>query len=339
MTPRHFITALLCGLILSGCGAESTQPAPEDLSGIWRLNSVEFFNGYRNLSDKSSPEQTFRLYCEDSLIYEVVTLIDDKGIVLVPENKIVYSNRLSADSGFIYIEGGNPLPLTRSGDSIMTIQNMGFVHTYMRHEDDGLLRDAILRAFGKGGKGGEGGYQLVSRAENKLKARNDTLLWITAVCAAIFIALAFYQFSVMRRKHRMKQKLRDISESSNMRPPQMQEALRNMEEDFLKSDYYIQLHRRIQRGERLSEADWREMEMQLKRAYPNFIPSLSSLINTSEVEFRTCMLIRLSVSPTNMAAVLYRDLSSISTIRSRLYRKVFGKKGSSREWDEFILSL
>ena len=29
----------------------------------------------------------------------------------------------------------------------------------------------------------------------------------------------------------------------------------------------------------------------------------------------------------------------VASTRSRLYQKVFGKKGSSRQWDDFILSL
>ena len=39
------------------------------------------------------------------------------------------------------------------------------------------------------------------------------------------------------------------------------------------------------------------------------------------------------------AAVLARDVSTISTVRSRLYKKVFGQKGSTRKWDDFILSI
>ncbi len=59
----------------------------------------------------------------------------------------------------------------------------------------------------------------------------------------------------------------------------------------------------------------------------------------SEVEWRICLLIRLELSPSDMTKALCREASSISSIRSRLYAKVFGRKGSPRDWDEFILSL
>jgi hypothetical protein len=51
------------------------------------------------------------------------------------------------------------------------------------------------------------------------------------------------------------------------------------------------------------------------------------------------MLTKLRIPPTDMASVLARDVSTISTVRSRLYGKVFGRKGGAREWDEFILSV
>ena len=59
----------------------------------------------------------------------------------------------------------------------------------------------------------------------------------------------------------------------------------------------------------------------------------------SELEYQTCLLIKLRVAPKDIAAVLMRDVSTISTVRSRLYYKVFGRKGGTREWDEFVYSI
>jgi hypothetical protein len=43
--------------------------------------------------------------------------------------------------------------------------------------------------------------------------------------------------------------------------------------------------------------------------------------------------------PIEIASVLCKDKSTISSIRKRLYKKVFDKEGSGKDWDEFILSL
>ena len=59
----------------------------------------------------------------------------------------------------------------------------------------------------------------------------------------------------------------------------------------------------------------------------------------SELEYQVCLLIKLRITPTEMADVLSRDGSTISTVRSRLYKKVFGSKGGARDWDEFVLSI
>ena len=64
-----------------------------------------------------------------------------------------------------------------------------------------------------------------------------------------------------------------------------------------------------------------------------------SLYSMSPVEYQVCLLLKLNATPSEIATVLCKDASSISTVRSRLYGKVFGKKGSSKEWDEFIRSL
>lgn len=59
----------------------------------------------------------------------------------------------------------------------------------------------------------------------------------------------------------------------------------------------------------------------------------------SELEYHTCLLIKLRIAPTDIASVLARDVSTISTLRNRLYKKVLGPNGGAKEWDEFLLSI
>lgn len=40
-----------------------------------------------------------------------------------------------------------------------------------------------------------------------------------------------------------------------------------------------------------------------------------------------------------MASALSKTRTGISSIRSRLYKKVFQKSGSPADWDKFVLSL
>ena len=82
-----------------------------------------------------------------------------------------------------------------------------------------------------------------------------------------------------------------------------------------------------------------ELERQLNVVYPSFTNHLFSLYPMSELEYQVSLLIKLRISPSDMANVLARDISTISSTRSRLYQKVFHRKGSSREWDDFVLSI
>ena len=92
-------------------------------------------------------------------------------------------------------------------------------------------------------------------------------------------------------------------------------------------------------GELLNKYDWNGREEHFKSVYPRFNSTLLTLRNMSEIEMQVCQLLKLNVSPSDIATVLCKDKSSISSIRSRLYSKVFDKKGSSKDWDEFIYSL
>lgn len=41
----------------------------------------------------------------------------------------------------------------------------------------------------------------------------------------------------------------------------------------------------------------------------------------------------------DIATVLYKTPNAISSIRARLYQKVFLKKGKATDWDDFIMTL
>jgi hypothetical protein len=89
----------------------------------------------------------------------------------------------------------------------------------------------------------------------------------------------------------------------------------------------------------MREEEWKDVEEQVHKVYPGFCSQLRNLYAMSELEYQVCLLIKLRIVPSNIASVLSRDVSTISTVRSRLYKKVFGQKGGAREWDDFVLSI
>ena len=89
----------------------------------------------------------------------------------------------------------------------------------------------------------------------------------------------------------------------------------------------------------MKEQDWQQVEQHLKTIYPGFTSQLRSLYPMSEQEYHTCLLIKLRIPTKDIAAVLAREANTISSLRKRLYKKVFDREGGAREWDDFILSI
>lgn len=96
---------------------------------------------------------------------------------------------------------------------------------------------------------------------------------------------------------------------------------------------------RVNSDKVLKAADWRLIEERLTESFPTFKDDLYSHINLSETEYRICILIKLEVSPSNMAKLLALSNSSVSQIRLRLQHKVFNGEGTAKDWDNYVLSL
>lgn len=88
-----------------------------------------------------------------------------------------------------------------------------------------------------------------------------------------------------------------------------------------------------------SNKDWANLEKLINREYDNFTNKLNSLCKLSMIEYRVSMLIKLNFEPKRISNLICCSDSNISTIRSRLYFKTFGRKGGCNKWDEFISSL
>ena len=115
--------------------------------------------------------------------------------------------------------------------------------------------------------------------------------------------------------------------------------MKQVETEFFASDYYLALRHRIEQGENIRPDEWKQLEQHVKAIYPRFCSSLYGLYNLSQTEYQVCLLTKIRTSPKEISAVLCKDKSTISSIRKRLYRTVFNKEGSGKDWDEFILSL
>lgn len=105
------------------------------------------------------------------------------------------------------------------------------------------------------------------------------------------------------------------------------------------SDVYLRMKSLLAQGRSMNDHDFVELNQVVNSVYTNFTERLYSLCKLSNHEFRVCLLVKVRVQPKEIATLTAHSKEGIATTRSRLYQKVFGKKGSSKEWDDFVLSL
>ncbi len=105
------------------------------------------------------------------------------------------------------------------------------------------------------------------------------------------------------------------------------------------SDVYLRMQRCIADGRSMSQADWQELATLTDSIYTGFTDKLYSLYSLSQQDYRVCLLIKARVQPKDIATLTAHSKESIASTRSRLYAKIFGRKGTTRDWDNFILSI
>ena len=105
------------------------------------------------------------------------------------------------------------------------------------------------------------------------------------------------------------------------------------------SDIYRHIQECLNSGRSLNYQDWGELTQLLNSIYTGLTEKLYSLYPMSEQELHVSLLIKMRQQPKDIATLTAHSKESIATTRSRLYSKVFGRKGSSKDWDDFILTL
>lgn len=90
---------------------------------------------------------------------------------------------------------------------------------------------------------------------------------------------------------------------------------------------------------KLTAEDWAELDSAVNSVYAGFKQKLLSRGRLSEFEYRVCLLIKVGVQPANIARLTFKETSTISNVRRRLYQKFFGEDGKGEAWDSFIHTL
>lgn len=332
-------TLLLMLVICISCSDKETEKGFM-LNGVWKLCELQSPNGNKFIYGEN--ERTWMRIYDDRCYYVCQIETAPNGTMVTPIGMEAYTFIEKGRNDVLYLQGDDLHPLTIVNDSTMIIQETGHRYTWRICRDLEEERCAdiagIIRKNVENRAESTPSY-VFSKAEKKLKTVNHTLIYLLIF---IFVALTMcmnYVHRLYQNKKRVELELMRIEQERQTMPEPVRKALDTVESDFHRSDFYLSLRKRISQGERLKRTDWDAIEEKFKIVYPRFASTLMSLYAMSLTEYQVCLLLKLNATPSEIANVLCKDISSISTTRSRLYQKVFGKKGSSKDWDEFIHSL
>ena len=335
------LLSTLAACLLLGCTANSGN-APYFLQGAWVLQQVSTPEGHTYLYDINDGTR-LRIYEGDSTMRECQLTQTRQALVVQPLAQCGVTLIHKGNDNWLYLEDKDPRPLTVANDSTIIIQRMGRLFTWRR-------ANSIAREWGQEIKsiadrdlatpdGTDPPHYVLSTKEREQAGVIRALAVIIAAIVLLVLLVVHVALVNRRARRRLQLQLQQIEEEHTERPQTVRLASESVEATYFASDDYDALQRRIAKGQTLKDDDWQQIETHVRKLYPGFTSQLRGLHAMSELEYQVCLLIKLRITPSDIATVLARDVSTISTVRSRLYKKVFGQKGGARQWDDFILSI
>ena len=161
-------------------------------------------------------------------------------------------------------------------------------------------------------------------------------LFLLIICTVFYITLFIVVLQTNRRKIQLLQSRLDnihaMQKIAVMEPRQSVDGL-------FTSPVYTRIKQYIDEGRSMTSGDWVELSEAVNVAYTGFTEKLYSLCRMSDQDYRVSLLIKVRVQPKDIATLTAHSKESVASTRSRLYKKVFGKKGTTKDWDDFILSI
>lgn len=338
---KYIVFTLTLWLVLA-CDPNDQNDKAFILQGAWMLEQVDHPIGHTEKYVEAKGT-LLRLYDGSNVMYQCWLVKTESGLIVKPhmQRKVTLINKGNGE--YLYLEDDDPRPMTVKDDSTIVIQQNGVLYTWLNADDisqewgDDIIA-IITTDLQKDGSQDAHSYMLSA----KERKQASVIHWfIISSIGGIILLLLICRIAIDNRKarQRLQLQLQQIKEVQQERPLQVRQAIESVETAYFASDEYHTLQRRISTGQRLRDDDWLDVEGQIRKVYPGFSSQLRGLHTMSELEYQVCILVKLRIAPKDIAAVLARDVSTISTVRSRLYQKVFSKKGGAREWDEFILSF
>lgn len=184
--------------------------------------------------------------------------------------------------------------------------------------------------------------QKQEQENEKLRADNARKHNIIIIGVALLVMLSVI-FATYIQRHRRRQELMEMRiehleqlkrDYANADAEKLRQAVETIE-----SSPIWQRLATMSDSEHPTGDEWQELSEAVNQTYEGFSTRLMRLCHPTPHEFHVCLLLKAGFEPVRIAALTLRSKAAISTVRSRLYEKTFGKKASAKDWDEVIRTL
>lgn len=133
------------------------------------------------------------------------------------------------------------------------------------------------------------------------------------------------------------QKLKYANELASIQMQEHQQADKQVKSSSIYQRIQILLNNKESIG--MNDKIWKELEEVVEQAHNGFLKRVEDLCPLNWQERNLCLLLKAGFTPSNIAILTAHSKQSISSTRSRLYKRTFIEKGTPSQWDEFILSI
>ena len=339
---RYIAILSLILILLSSClGQRQQTETPQtsegfDITGVWMMVGIIDSTGIETYLELDQYTRC-KIYDTDNQ-YCCVHLRTNGKFVWVKLHELGDYHL----NDTLYEENGRITPFCIIDDSTMTTKWTDYTEIWRRSATITESRKAEILDLARYEQNAEGPPlrdYVLSTSERELKHTISTYHYLFIILLLIIVIVVLYAVGLAKRKRRAEENLRAVKEELSLRSTVLSDAIKQVEDDFFRSDDYITLCERIATGTNMSDDDWREMERKVNAISSGFTRKLRSLYDFSDVEYQVCLLIKLRIPHKDIAAITHRAPDSVSSIRSRLHKKILGPHGGAKEWDYFILSL
>ena len=187
-------------------------------------------------------------------------------------------------------------------------------------------------------------YKLKEK-ENKYLQASNFVKSIGIAIAAILILFCYIYFHLKISNIKQKQKILELKVDKYKLLKEKKESKtldkqEKEEKEIRESHIYNLLMTAIENQTfHLTEEDWKDIKEIINQTYGNFDSNLRGFLDVTLQEYKICLLLKMGISPTNIAHFVNLTIEAITASRRRMYTKAFNKKGKPSDWDKIIKSL